>query len=139
MKLPIAFVSAAVANNIQAGTGFALGLKRFDSTEQVFLSTNLGEKSYSQFREIFLHFYRQRDLINVYGYGCYCLNLSDKPLSGIMSGVYPVDDKDRHCFEFTKKGFLLIQLLFRNYTEEPFESVTAVSLLTTVRAAFQMR
>ena len=75
--------------------------------------------------------------MNVYAYGCYCLNLGKYPLSGLMSGVYPVDDKDRHCFEFTKKGFLFF--LLRKYTELPSESVTAVSLLTTVRAAFQKR
>ena len=69
------------------------------------LQIHLGEKRYSQFREIFLHYYEQADLMNVYGYGCYCLNLGDRPLSGIMTGVYPVDDKDRHCFEFTKAGF----------------------------------
>ena len=40
--------------------------------------------------------------MKVYGYGCYCLNLGDRPLSGIMTGVYPVDPQDLHCFEFTK-------------------------------------
>jgi len=61
-----------------------------------------GEKRYSQFREIFLHYYENAELMKVYGYGCYCLNLGDRPLSGIMTGVYPVDEKDMHCFEFTK-------------------------------------
>ena len=41
--------------------------------------------------------------MKVYGYGCYCFNLGDRPLSGIMTGVYPVDNKDMHCFEFTKE------------------------------------
>merc|ERR1712193_298516 len=66
------------------------------------LSPIFGEKRWSQFRDVFLSFYDQKTMLSVYGYGCYCLNLGDRPLSGAMAGVIPVDDKDRHCFEFTK-------------------------------------
>lgn len=51
---------------------------------------------------MFDNFYTPQQLLNTYGYGCYCLNLGDRPLAGIMTGVYPVDAKDRHCFEFTR-------------------------------------
>ena len=59
-------------------------------------------KRYSQFQTMFRHFYTAEQLINTYGYGCYCLNLGDRPLAGILAGVYPVDAKDKHCFEFTR-------------------------------------
>ena len=59
-------------------------------------------KRYSQFQTMFRHFYSAQQLINTYGYGCYCLNLGDRPLAGILAGVYPVDAKDKHCFEFTR-------------------------------------
>jgi len=51
---------------------------------------------------MFLHFYTNEQLTKTYGYGCYCLNLGDRPLSGTMTGVVPVDDKDMHCFQFTR-------------------------------------
>ena len=38
---------------------------------------------------MFDNFYTPQQLINTYGYGCYCLNLGDRPLAGIMTGVYP--------------------------------------------------
>lgn len=59
-------------------------------------------KRYSQFQAMFRHFFTNDQLMKTYGYGCYCLNLGDRPLAGIMTGVYPVDDKDKHCFEFTR-------------------------------------
>lgn len=61
-----------------------------------------GERRYSQFKTIFQHFYTNEQLTKTYGYGCYCLNLGDRPLSGIMTGVEPVDKKDHHCFQFTR-------------------------------------
>lgn len=59
-------------------------------------------KRYTQFSGMFSHFYTEEQLIKTYGYGCYCLNLGDRPLAGIMTGVFPVDKKDKHCFEFTR-------------------------------------
>ena len=59
-------------------------------------------KRYSQYQEMFKHFFTNDQLMKTYGYGCYCLNLGDRPLAGIMTGVYPVDNKDKHCFEFTR-------------------------------------
>ena len=38
---------------------------------------------------MFDNFYTPQQLINTYGYGCYCLNLGDRPLAGTMTGVYP--------------------------------------------------
>ena len=62
----------------------------------------LGEKRFSQFEEIFTRYYENVERIKLLSYGCYCVNLgqwSDQPLTG----VYPVDDRDMHCFEFTKE------------------------------------
>ena len=59
-------------------------------------------KRYSQYQAMFKHFFTNDQLMKTYGYGCYCLNLGDRPLAGVMTGVYPVDEKDKHCFEFTR-------------------------------------
>lgn len=60
------------------------------------------ERRYNQFKAMFQHFYSNEQLARTYGYGCYCLNLGDRPLSGVMTGVEPVDAKDMHCFQFTR-------------------------------------
>lgn len=48
---------------------------------------------------MFLSLYSKQDLYNFYGYGCYCLNLGDRPMSGSTFGRPPVDEKDRHCYD----------------------------------------
>ena len=58
-------------------------------------------KRYSQFQAMFKHFYTNAQLMKTYGYGCYCLNLGDRPLAGVMTGVYPVDDKAQSCIHST--------------------------------------
>ena len=60
---------------------------------------------------MFLKYYDYSDLVYIYGYGCYCLNLGDRPLSGQMTGVLPVDGKDRHCFEYHKEGIVTPKIL----------------------------
>ena len=42
------------------------------------------------------------NFIKIYGYGCYCLNLGDRPLTGNLSGVEPVDETDALCHKWTK-------------------------------------
>ncbi len=43
-------------------------------------------------------------LFQLYGYGCYCLNLGGSPMSGLneLNGVKPMDDIDRTCFHWTR-------------------------------------
>ena len=43
-------------------------------------------RRYNQFKTMFQHFYSNEQLAKTYGYGCYCLNLGDRPLSGVMTG-----------------------------------------------------
>jgi hypothetical protein len=66
------------------------------------LADEMSERRYAQFQEVFLHYFNHDQLMQLYGYGCYCLNLGDRPLSGIMTGVDPVDPKDEVCYNFTK-------------------------------------
>jgi len=40
--------------------------------------------------------------LKTYGYGCYCLNLGEKPMTGLVSGVEPIDEMDRHCYRYTQ-------------------------------------
>ena len=42
--------------------------------------------------------------LQLYGYGCYCLNLGGSPMSGLneLNGVKPMDDIDRTCFHWTR-------------------------------------
>lgn len=59
-------------------------------------------RRFADFKRMFNVFFSHDDLMKIYGYGCYCLNLGDRPLSGMMSGVIPVDDVDEMCFRWTK-------------------------------------
>ena len=34
---------------------------------------------------------------------CYCLNLGEKPMSGMVSGVEPIDELDHHCYRYTQE------------------------------------
>ncbi|CBY36796.1 unnamed protein product [Oikopleura dioica] len=61
-----------------------------------------GSRRYKQFSTMFNSLYTPSQLTRAYGYGCYCLNLGDRPLSGTMTGVYPMDAKDQHCFDFVR-------------------------------------
>ncbi|CAG5081628.1 Oidioi.mRNA.OKI2018_I69.PAR.g9927.t1.cds [Oikopleura dioica] len=38
----------------------------------------------------------------IYGYGCYCLNLGERPMSGMVQGVEPVDEIDQVCQKYTQ-------------------------------------
>lgn len=60
------------------------------------------QRRYQDFRRMFLDFYSREDLTRIYGYGCYCLNLGDRPLTGNLSGVVPVDETDALCHKWTK-------------------------------------
>lgn len=57
-------------------------------------------RRWSQVKSMFLALYDKQDLYDFYGYGCYCLNLGDRPLSGITFGRTPIDMKDTHCFKW---------------------------------------
>jgi len=59
-------------------------------------------RRFADFKRMFYAFFSHEDLTKIYGYGCYCLNLGDRPLSGMMSGVVPVDEVDHMCFKWTK-------------------------------------
>jgi len=60
---------------------------------------NVETKRWQQVKGMFLSLYSKQDLYNFYGYGCYCLNLGDRPMSGSTFGRSPVDEKDRHCYD----------------------------------------
>ena len=55
-----------------------------------------------QLSTIFQHRHGLANYHRTYGYGCYCLNLGDKPMTGMVSGVEPVDEMDRHCYKYTQ-------------------------------------
>ena len=40
--------------------------------------------------------------LQIYGYGCYCLNRGDRPQTGYFSGVEPVDEVDELCHKWSK-------------------------------------
>lgn len=60
-------------------------------------------RRFNDFKKMFSEFFTHEELTKVYGYGCYCLNLGDTPLSGNSNyGGVPVDETDRMCFDWTK-------------------------------------
>lgn len=59
-------------------------------------------RRFADFKRMFYRFFEHDDLMKIYGYGCYCLNLGDRPLSGMMNGVVPIDEVDEMCFRWTK-------------------------------------
>ena len=58
------------------------------------------ERRWAQVKGMFLSLYSKRDLYDFYGYGCYCLSLGDRPMSGNTFGRTPVDAKDTHCYNW---------------------------------------
>lgn len=40
--------------------------------------------------------------LQAYGYGCYCLNLGETPMSGMVQGIAPKDAKDEVCQKYTQ-------------------------------------
>ena len=52
---------------------------------------------------------------------CYCLNLGEKPMSGMVSGVEPIDELDHHCYRYTQEislksvQFFEIRLLINKF------------------------
>ena len=60
------------------------------------------QRRYKQTYGMFKRFYTFDQWIKIYGYGCYCLNLGDSPMSGSTHGVSAVDDTDRHCQKWTR-------------------------------------
>jgi len=60
------------------------------------------QRRFLDFRKMFYEFYTPEDLTRIYGYGCYCLNLGDRPLTGNLSGVQPVDETDALCHKWNK-------------------------------------
>ena len=46
--------------------------------------------------------YDKKDLMKLHGYGCYCLNLGDRPLSSSTYGVDPRDEIDQLCRSWTR-------------------------------------
>lgn len=57
-------------------------------------------KRWKQVKGMFLALYEKSDLYDFYGYGCYCLSLGDRPMSGSTFGRPPVDAKDSHCYDW---------------------------------------
>lgn len=54
-------------------------------------------RRYAQFEQLFKsEFKDHNDLLNFYSYGCYCLNLGDRPLTGILGGYKPTDEIDEY-------------------------------------------
>ncbi|CBY39064.1 unnamed protein product [Oikopleura dioica] len=43
-----------------------------------------------------------RNYTKIYGYGCYCLNLGERPMTGMVQGVEPIDEIDRVCQKYTQ-------------------------------------
>jgi len=62
-------------------------------------------RKFTNFRNMWQEYgYTPQQLTNLYGYGCYCLNLGGSPMSGLneLNGVKPMDDIDRTCFHWTR-------------------------------------
>ena len=55
-----------------------------------------------QLSSMFQYRHGMQNYLKTYGYGCYCLNLGEKPMSGMVRGVEPVDEMDRHCYRYTQ-------------------------------------
>ena len=52
----------------------------------------LQARRYAQFEAMFRQTFQNHTLLlRFYAYGCYCLNLGDRPLAGIMTGMEPAD------------------------------------------------
>ena len=67
---------------------------------------------------MFAALYDNEDMSKTYDYGCYCGNLGDRPSTGVLtgrltkspvkcgkvspSGLVPVDEKDKHCLDYTR-------------------------------------
>ena len=75
--------------------------EKFFSTKKVFFIQKIDYRK-TEKRAKTIRIYSLLKIFQIYGYGCYCLNLGDRPLSGMMSGVVPVDDVDHMCFKWTK-------------------------------------
>lgn len=78
------------------------GAQEVDTTSTPPKTFVKSQRRFKDFKAMFLHFFTHEQLTSIYGYGCYCLNLGDRPLSGMMTGVEPVDDVDELCFQWTK-------------------------------------
>ena len=68
-------------------------MRRFAQFEDMFMNqfnnhTLLLRYFSGHFKTGIIYFFR------FYAYGCYCLNLGDRPLAGVMTGMYPVDTLD---------------------------------------------
>ena len=49
-------------------------------------------RRYAQFEDMFRNEFNNHTLLlRFYAYGCYCLNLGDRPMAGIMTGMEPAD------------------------------------------------
>jgi len=52
-------------------------------------------RRYANFERMFkTEFPTHEMLLKFYSYGCYCLNIGDRPLTGILSGYQPQDKID---------------------------------------------
>ena len=52
----------------------------------------LQARRYAQFEAMFRQTFQNHTLLlRFYAYGCYCLNLGDRPMAGIMTGMEPAD------------------------------------------------
>ncbi|CAG5090952.1 Oidioi.mRNA.OKI2018_I69.PAR.g12784.t1.cds [Oikopleura dioica] len=72
--------------------------------DRLLSAKKLTSRRYAQFEFLFNSaFDNNRDtLLKFYSYGCYCLNLGDRPLTGILAGFKPTDLIDKTCFQWTK-------------------------------------
>ena len=52
-------------------------------------------RRYANFEKMFKTVFVEREwLYKFYSYGCYCLNIGDRPLTGILNGFKPHDKVD---------------------------------------------
>ena len=60
----------------------------------------VASRRYAQFEHQFLNSFTRAELLKFYSYGCYCLNLGDRPLTGILAGYRPQDEIDEYGIRF---------------------------------------
>ncbi|CAG5082110.1 Oidioi.mRNA.OKI2018_I69.PAR.g10033.t1.cds [Oikopleura dioica] len=77
-------------------------LLKFDLAERTrIMEQSLSLRRWDNFYEMFMAKYDFTDLMEIYSYGCYCLSMGDRPLSGTNANRPPVDARDEQCKAWT--------------------------------------